>query len=67
MEARTALALCAACPVRAECLEFAMRHWRSVGRHGIWGGLVEAERTAAHRRWAAGLPVETPSELITPG
>jgi WhiB family redox-sensing transcriptional regulator len=41
-EARSALALCAACPVRAECLEFALRHWRSVGRHGIWGGLVEA-------------------------
>jgi WhiB family redox-sensing transcriptional regulator len=59
VEARTALAQCAACPVRAECLEFALRHRRSVGRYGIWGGLVEAERAAAHRRWAAGLSVET--------
>jgi molecular chaperone GrpE len=58
-EARTALALCAACPVRAECLEFALRHRRGVGRHGIWGGLVEAERASAYRGWAAGAPVET--------
>ena len=57
-EARTALALCAACPVRAECLEFALRHRRGVGRHGIWGGLVEAERASAFRGWAAGAPVE---------
>jgi len=57
-EARSALALCAACPVRAECLEFALRHWRSVGRHGIWGGLVEAERASAYRRWSAGIPAE---------
>lgn len=58
-QARGALALCAACPVRAECLEFAMRNWRTIGRHGIWGGLVEAERAAARRSWAAGIPVET--------
>lgn len=57
-EASSALALCAACSVRAECLEFALRHWRSVGRHGIWGGLVEAERASAYRRWSAGIPAD---------
>jgi WhiB family transcriptional regulator, redox-sensing transcriptional regulator len=51
-ESNHALALCAVCPVRAECLEFAMRHW-SIGRHGIWGGLVETERAALRRAWRA--------------
>src|SRR5260221_2945919 len=46
-EAVHALALCAVCPVRAECLELSLRHWRTTGRYGIWGGLVGAERAAA--------------------
>jgi len=40
-EAACALALCAVCPVRAECLELSLRHWCTIGRYGIWGGLVE--------------------------
>jgi WhiB family redox-sensing transcriptional regulator len=36
-----AKAICAVCPVRHECLEFAL-HIREP--HGIWGGLTEAER-----------------------
>lgn len=32
--------VCATCPVRAECLEFALRT-RQV--HGVWGGLSEQE------------------------
>jgi WhiB family transcriptional regulator, redox-sensing transcriptional regulator len=32
--------LCAACPVTAECLQFAMDHQSS----GIWGGMTEMER-----------------------
>ena len=36
-EAVPVLAVCAACPVRAECLELSL-HTRSVaGLHGIWG------------------------------
>ena len=36
-----ARALCQACPVREECLDYAL----SVGEpHGIWGGLNELER-----------------------
>ena len=53
---RKAKAICAACPVREACLEFAIRHGE---RFGIWGGLSERERrkirrqralTARHRR-----------------
>jgi WhiB family redox-sensing transcriptional regulator len=56
-ESARALALCARCPVRAECLEFSMRHWRVVGQHGVWGGLVEAERAALRPAWQSGTPV----------
>jgi WhiB family redox-sensing transcriptional regulator len=36
-----AKAICAACPVREPCLEYALRIREP---HGIWGGLSEAER-----------------------
>lgn len=42
-EAASAIAVCAGCPVRAQCLELAMRNW-TVGQHGVWGGIVPAER-----------------------
>jgi len=32
---------CAECPVRAECLEFALEHRID---HGVWGGSSERER-----------------------
>jgi hypothetical protein len=54
-EASRALALCAACPVRGECLELSLRQWGGVGRHGIWGGLVEAERGQLRVEWLAGV------------
>ena len=56
-EAARALALCAVCPVRAECLELSMRRWNTIGRHGIWGGFVEAERGVLRARWLAGTPI----------
>jgi WhiB family transcriptional regulator, redox-sensing transcriptional regulator len=73
-EAQRALALCAACPVRAECLEMSLRQWQTIGKHGIWGGLVEAERAMAHREWLAGAqvtallgaPVSEPAESPGP-
>jgi WhiB family redox-sensing transcriptional regulator len=42
-----AKAVCAPCPVRAECLEFAL-----VGteQFGIWGGLSERERQRVRSR-----------------
>ena len=38
---RQAKAICARCPVRIECLEYAIRIREP---HGIWGGLNELER-----------------------
>jgi hypothetical protein len=49
-EATAAIAICMACPVRAQCLELSLRHW-DIGQHGIWGGLLPAERAALRRRW----------------
>ena len=40
-QARKAKAICAACPVRIECLDYALRH----GEHwGVWGGVAERDR-----------------------
>jgi len=47
-EAAAAIAVCAICPVRAQCLALSLRHW-DIGQHGIWGGLVAAERAAVRR------------------
>ena len=41
-----AKAICARCPVRIECLEYALRAREP---HGIWGGLNEVERRAVMR------------------
>jgi hypothetical protein len=48
-EAAGAISVCGACPVRDACLELSMRHWR-IGQHGVWGGLVPAERAAVRRQ-----------------
>ena len=42
-----ALQVCARCPVRQQCLEFAMR---TAETNGIWGGTTPEERTRARRR-----------------
>lgn len=44
---RRAKAVCASCPVRVECLDYALAHHV---RYGIWGGLNEHERSAERRR-----------------
>jgi WhiB family redox-sensing transcriptional regulator len=64
-EAARALAVCAVCPVRAECLELSMRVWDAGGEHGIWGGLVESDRAAARASWRAGTPVTALLKTIT--
>jgi len=48
-EAAAAITVCTACLVRAECLVLSLRHW-DIGQHGVWGGLVAAERAALLRR-----------------
>ena len=41
-----ARAICARCPVRQDCLEYALRIHEA---HGIWGGLNELERRSLLR------------------
>lgn len=41
-----ATAVCARCPVRQQCLDFALTTEQTAG---IWGGLTEAERRELHR------------------
>ncbi len=43
---REAKRICSICPVREECLEYALEHDE---RFGIWGGLSERERRRAKR------------------
>lgn len=49
---RQAKKYCEECPVRAECLAFALANNEE---HGIWGGLTVRERQKLKRtnRWAA--------------
>ena len=52
-QAARAIAICAGCPVRADCLELSLRHSFGIGAHGVWGGLVaEERRELRHRRLA---------------
>ena len=44
---REAKRICMSCPVRQECLEYALAHDE---RFGIWGGLSERERRRLKRR-----------------
>lgn len=39
--------ICATCPVKAECLEYALRNRID---HGVWGGTSERERRRIIRR-----------------
>jgi WhiB family redox-sensing transcriptional regulator len=45
-----ALAICATCPVRAQCLDYAIRNREN---HGIWGGTTPEERRRMRRHSAA--------------
>lgn len=42
-----ALRVCATCPVRTECLEYALA---LPEKHGVWGGMTEGERRQELRR-----------------
>lgn len=44
---KLAKAVCVGCPVKTECLEFALEHDE---RYGIWGGLSERERRVLKRQ-----------------
>ena len=47
--------ICLACPVRAECLEYALEHDE---RFGLWGGLSERERRRIRRGESAAAVIE---------
>lgn len=45
-QVRQAKAICASCPVRFECLEFALQ---TAQEDGVWGGHTEDERRSIRR------------------
>ena len=51
-EAAAAIAVCTTCPVRGHCLTLSLQHW-DIGQHGVWGGLIAADRARLRRRMAA--------------
>ena len=52
LEGADAIAVCRACPVSRLCLVLSITHW-DIGQHGIWGGLVAADRAASRRQMLA--------------
>jgi WhiB family redox-sensing transcriptional regulator len=44
---RTAVRICTRCPVRPDCLAYALE--QPDDAHGVWGGLTMEERTALRR------------------
>lgn len=46
-QSRGALKLCGRCPVKEECLSYALEHDVDFG---VWGGLTERQRRAYQRR-----------------
>ena len=65
-----AIAVCRACPVRAECLEWSLETCQDAG---VWGGVGEEERRDIRRRrraasrGAVAEPGETATELVGVG
>jgi WhiB family transcriptional regulator, redox-sensing transcriptional regulator len=55
-----AKAICAGCPVRRECLEFALRRHQV---HGVWGGLSEQERYPLRSAALAGVEYGQAAEV----
>lgn len=47
---KEAKAVCAACPVRAECLDYALANRE---KFGVWGGLSERQRRRVRQERAA--------------
>lgn len=62
VDTKTPKAICAGCPVRAECLDHAMSRNE---KHGIWGGTSERERRRMRRTGAYSVPVDTIREICS--
>lgn len=50
--ANQAREICAGCPVRVECLDFALENHEGHYDYGIWGGLTHRERQRLRRKLA---------------
>ncbi len=50
LQTEQAKTVCRSCPVREQCLEWALETGQSIG---VWGGTSETERRALKRRIAA--------------
>lgn len=48
-----AFKVCADCPVREECLHYAMTHNLNHPEDGIWGGMTNSQRRRMRRRQLA--------------
>lgn len=48
-----AKSVCAGCPVRATCLDWALEHGET--EHGVWGGLTPHERRNEQKRRRFGI------------
>ena len=57
VEWRTPIAVCADCPVRSACLDYALRH----EDQGVWGGTTPRQRERMRR--ALGIQLELPQTL----
>ncbi len=58
----TAKDICSGCPVRLECLDFAIT---SNQEFGVWGGTSEDERRALRRQWRARIRAQRRSEMAS--
>lgn len=48
----TAKSICSGCPVRMDCLDFAIT---TNQEFGVWGGTTEDERRVLRRKWRAAI------------
>lgn len=53
-EAKPAIRICTRCPVRDQCLDYALTNEID---HGVWGGLTERQRRAQLRRSPTVVPM----------
>jgi len=58
---REAIRVCEPCPVRLECLEYALRIDE---RYGVWGGKSNTQRGKLRRLWQRQQPIPPLSEFL---